>query len=61
MAEVQTSTMDAKSAPVSLALSVVNFGNHGNQIIIVWQLKPLSSSCRAKGDVNEDLYAYSPT
>jgi hypothetical protein len=34
-AEVQTSEVDTKRAPVSLGLSRVKFGNRGNQTIVV--------------------------
>jgi hypothetical protein len=40
MAVVQTSEKDAKAEPVSLGLSRVKFDNHGNQIIVMRQLKP---------------------
>jgi hypothetical protein len=34
MADVQTSEVDAKAAPVSLGLSTVKFGNHVNLTIL---------------------------
>jgi hypothetical protein len=40
MAEVKTSEVDAKPAPVSLGLSRVKFGNRGNRTFVVWQRKP---------------------
>jgi hypothetical protein len=40
MAEVQSSEVDDKPVPVSLGLLRVQFGNHGNQTIVVWKLKP---------------------
>jgi hypothetical protein len=42
MAEVQTSEVGAKPAPVSLGLQRLTFGNNGNQSITVRQLKPYS-------------------
>jgi hypothetical protein len=39
MADDRSSEVDAKLAPVSLGLWMVTFGNHGNQTIIVRQLK----------------------
>jgi hypothetical protein len=36
MAEVQSSEVDDKPVPVSLGLLRVQFGNHGNQTIVVW-------------------------
>jgi hypothetical protein len=44
MVKVRISEMDIKPAPVSLKLSKVKFGCHGNQTIIVWQLKPYKCS-----------------
>jgi hypothetical protein len=35
MAEIQTSEVDAKRAPVILGLSRVQSGNYGNQFIVV--------------------------
>jgi hypothetical protein len=35
MADVQTSEVDAKLAPVKVGVWRVRFGNHGNQTIIV--------------------------
>jgi hypothetical protein len=40
MAETVTSEVDAKPSPVRLGLLRGTFGNHGNQNIVVWQLKP---------------------
>jgi hypothetical protein len=37
MAEIQTFVVDAKPAPVNLEQSTVKFGN---QVIVVWHLKP---------------------
>jgi hypothetical protein len=39
MAEAHTIEVDANPAPLSLGLSRVKFGNHGNKIIVVWQLR----------------------
>jgi hypothetical protein len=39
MVKVQTSDVDAKAAPTPLEYQGL-FGNHGNQITVLWQLKP---------------------
>jgi hypothetical protein len=40
MADVQTSEVVAKLAPVNMGSWMLKFGNHFNDIIFVWQLSP---------------------
>jgi hypothetical protein len=40
MADVQTSKVDEKLAPVNVGTRRVKIRNHGNHTILVWQLKP---------------------
>jgi hypothetical protein len=40
MVDIETSDLDSKLTLVNLWLWRVKFGNHGNQTILVWELKP---------------------
>jgi hypothetical protein len=51
MAKVQNSEVDAKPAPVSIGLSRVKFGNHGNQAVAALQWVSQSDPVFMVGDV----------
>jgi hypothetical protein len=40
MAEIKIFDVDAKPVQVNLGPSRIKFSYHGNQFIVVWQLKP---------------------
>jgi hypothetical protein len=48
LADVQTSEVDAKCAPVSVGLWRAKFGNNGNHSILAWQL---NHTCATMGPI----------